>query len=114
MVSTYEAIERSLGHGAQVRRYRDGIDGFPSTEGTFTACGFWAADYLARRGDTKAAKDRIAELLTHANDLLLMSEELDPKSGEQLGNFPQGLSHAGLVGALLALREAESKESAAP
>ena len=109
MVGTYEAIERELGHGAQVRRYADGIDGFPSTEGTFTACGFWAADYLARRGDTKAARSRIAALLAHANDQLLISEEIDPDSGEQLGNFPQGLSHAGLIGALLAVREAERK-----
>lgn len=107
MVSTFEAIQRSLGHGAQIRRYRPGVDGFSSVEGTFTACGFWAADYLARRGDVEAAERRIAELLRTSNDVLLMSEEIDPDSGEQLGNFPQGLSHAALIDAVLALREAE-------
>ncbi len=106
MVATFEAIERELGHEAQLRRYRDGLDGFASKEGTFTACGFWAADYLARRGDPQAAERRIAALLEHANDLLLMSEEVDPESGAQLGNFPQGFSHAGMVGAALALRAA--------
>jgi len=106
MVATFEAIDEELGHGAQVRRYRDGIDGFSSTEGTFTACGFWAADYLARRGDTKAAKERIEALIGLANDLLLMSEEVDPHTGALLGNFPQGFSHAGLVGAALALGQA--------
>jgi GH15 family glucan-1,4-alpha-glucosidase len=107
MVATFDAIERELGHGAQLRRYRDGLDSLASTEGTFTACGFWAADYLARRGDTHAAAKRIAELIDLSNDLLLMSEEIDPDTGAQLGNFPQGFSHAGLVGAALALRDAQ-------
>lgn len=108
MIATYEAIERQLGHGAQMRRYADGVDGMASTEGTFTACGFWAADYLARRGDIDAAEARIAALLDCANDLSLMSEEMDPDTGAQLGNFPQGFSHAGLVGALLAVSDARA------
>lgn len=111
MVSTFEAIDRELGHGAQLRRYRDGIDGFDSREGTFTACGFWAVDYLARRGDIEAAEQRMDELIGHANDLGLMSEELDPETGELLGNFPQGFSHAGLVGAAIAILEANRNGS---
>jgi GH15 family glucan-1,4-alpha-glucosidase len=113
MVSTFDAIERSLGHGAQLHRYRNGIDGFSRNEGTFTACGFWAADYLARRGDVGAARRRIADLLGHANDLQLMAEELDPESGEQLGNFPQGLSHTAFIEAVLALQQAERKAAMA-
>ena len=108
MVATYKAIQDQLGHGAQMRRYADGVDGISSTEGTFTACGFWAADYLARKGDTDAAEARIAALLDTTNDLSLMAEELDPESGAQLGNFPQGFSHAGLIGALLALKDARN------
>lgn len=111
MVGTFDAIEGNLGHGAQLRRYRKGIDGFDAAEGTFTACGYWAADYLARRGDLDAARSRIAELLALANDLQLMSEEIDPASGEQLGNIPQGLSHAGFLGAVFALNEAEAKRA---
>lgn len=110
MVATFEAIERELGHGAQIRRYRHGIDGFDSREGTFTACGFWAADYLARRGDIAEAERRVKELLSHANDLGLMSEELDPETGELLGNFPQGFSHAGFVGAAIAIEEARAQQ----
>ena len=112
MVSTFDAIERSLGHGAQLRRYPKKLDGFDRPEGTFTACGYWAADYLARRGDTDAARRRIGELLTFANDVHLMSEEIDPDNGEQLGNLPQGLSHAGFLGAVFALNEAVAKEAA--
>lgn len=107
MVATFERIDRDLGHGAQIRRYPDGMDGFASTEGTFTACGFWAADYLARRGDTQGARDRIAELLNNANDLGLMSEETDPDTGDMLGNFPQAFSHAGLIQAAATLARQE-------
>ncbi|WP_166434102.1 glycoside hydrolase family 15 protein [Roseovarius spongiae] len=111
MVATFERIERELGHGAQVRRYPDGMDGFDSTEGTFTACGFWAADYLARRGDVDKAHARIEELLHNANDLGLMSEETDPETGEMLGNFPQAFSHAGLIRAAATLaRQIEGRE----
>ncbi len=106
MVATFERLDAELGHGAQMRRYADGVDGMGSSEGTFTACGFWAADYLARRGDFEAAEARIAEIYGHANDLGLMAEELDAASGAQLGNFPQGFSHAGLIGAVMAVDEA--------
>ena len=110
MVATFERIDKDLGHGAQIRRYPTGMDGFSSTEGTFTACGFWAADYLARRGDIDAARARITELLRNANDLGLMSEETDPDTGEMLGNFPQAFSHAGLIRAVSSLRQCEEGE----
>ncbi len=113
MVATFDRIDRELGRGAQIYRYPEGIDGFPSREGTFTACGFWAADYLARRGDVDAAHDRIAELLHQGgNDLGLMSEELDPDNGHMLGNFPQAFSHAGMIRAAAAL--ARQQQGAAP
>ncbi len=109
MAATFERLDAELGHGAQMRRYADGVDGMPSTEGTFTACGFWAADCVARRGEIEAAEARIAELYGHANDLGLMAEELDPATGAQLGNFPQGFSHAGLIGAVMAAEEARQR-----
>ena len=112
MAATMERIDAELGRGAQLRRYADGVDGIPSREGTFTACGFWAADCVARSGDLDAAEARIGELLGGANDLGLMSEELDPDTGALLGNFPQAFSHAGLIGAALTLRAARAAEAA--
>jgi GH15 family glucan-1,4-alpha-glucosidase len=44
-----------------------------------------------------------------ANDLGLLAEEVDPDSGELLGNFPQAVSHIGLVGAAWAISEAERR-----
>ncbi len=107
MVATFERIEETLGQGAQVRRYRDGVDPLPGKEGAFVACGFWAAEYLARRGDTQAARDRVSRVLEAANDVGLMSEEIDCETGEALGNTPQGYSHTSLINAALAIKEAE-------
>ncbi len=111
MVATMERIDAELGRGAQLFRYAEGVDGIGSREGTFTACGFWAADCLARRGDLDAAEARIGALVGAANDLGLMSEELDPETGALLGNFPQAFSHAGLIGAALML-DAARREAA--
>ena len=49
-------------------------------------------------------------VLSHANDLGLLAEELDPHTGEQLGNFPQAFSHVGIISAALAIDAAEKHE----
>ncbi|MGP3699624.1 glycoside hydrolase family 15 protein [Rhodobacter sp. NSM] len=107
MVATFEAVERDLGHGARMLRYPHGSDGLPGREGTFVACGFWAVDYLARAGRIDEARERMRALVADANDLGLMSEETDAGDGTMLGNFPQAFSHAGLVGAAMAIEEAD-------
>jgi GH15 family glucan-1,4-alpha-glucosidase len=46
------------------------------------------------------------------NDVGLLAEEVDTSTGELLGNFPQALSHIGLVNAAWAITEAERGRAA--
>jgi GH15 family glucan-1,4-alpha-glucosidase len=87
-----------------VHRYLDGGDGLPAGEATFVICSFWLVDNLALAGQTGQAAALFERLLGHANDLGLLAEEVDPASGELLGNFPQAFSHVGLIGAAMNLQ----------
>jgi GH15 family glucan-1,4-alpha-glucosidase len=103
LASTVEAIEKELVHGPFVSRYT-ASDGLPGTEGAFLACSFWLVEALALLGRHADATTLMEELLGVANDVGLYSEELDRDTGEFLGNFPQGLTHLGLINAAVALR----------
>jgi GH15 family glucan-1,4-alpha-glucosidase len=103
---TIKAIERELMGDGFVLRYRpeeEGVDGLPGREGVFLPCSFWLASCLHRIGRKKEARDLFERLLSVRNDLGLLSEEYDPISKRQLGNFPQAFSHVSLVNAALTL-----------
>ena len=107
MKLTYHSVRQQLGasNGLLYRYKRQ------PPEGAFGICGFWAVEYLALGGGTLSeAHDLFARLLTYGNDLGLFSEEIDPETGNALGNFPQAFTHVGLVSAALTLEEKESGE----
>ncbi len=105
--STIAAIRRELGAGGPLLyRYPPGDDGLPGREGAFLPCSFWLVQALARTGDVAEARRLFGELIALAGPLGLFPEEIDPITGSFIGNFPQALSHASLVQAALALRDA--------
>ena len=114
VLATINATEERLtDERGLVYRYRshDGLDG---EEGTFLLCTFWLAQALARAGQTDRARSVFERAAVFVNDVGLLAEEVDPVSGELLGNFPQAFSHIGLVNAAWAISEAERQQESPP
>jgi GH15 family glucan-1,4-alpha-glucosidase len=104
MLGTIEAIRSALGRGPFLYRYDPHTDdGLPPGEGAFLACSFWLAEALALAGKRGEAREVFEAIAARANDVGLLSEEIDVESGELLGNFPQALTHIALMNAALAL-----------
>lgn len=110
MLSTIAAIRRALESNGFVRRYQGFDDGLRGGEGAFLVCNFWLAAALAASGQPDDAHAVFRTTAGAANDLGLLPEEVDPGTGTALGNFPQGLSHVGLITAALAIAAAEGDQ----
>ncbi|MFI5485030.1 MULTISPECIES: glycoside hydrolase family 15 protein [Micromonospora] len=103
---TIDAIREQLSAGGPLLyRYPPGRDGLPGTEGAFLPCSFWLVQALASTGRRREAIELFQTLLDYASPLGLYAEEVDPRTGAQLGNYPQTLTHAALVQAALAIRD---------
>jgi GH15 family glucan-1,4-alpha-glucosidase len=104
VVGTVDAVRRQLSAGGPLLyRYPPGSDGLEGGEGAFLPCSFWLVQALARTGRRDAAEALLDELLALGGPLGLFGEEIDPATGEHLGNYPQALTHAALVQAVFAL-----------
>ncbi|HEX6940843.1 MAG TPA: glycoside hydrolase family 15 protein [Longimicrobiales bacterium] len=96
--STIEATLRELTSDDQELVYRYvNPDGLPGGEGVFSICTFWLADALILSGDVERGERIFQRMLRHANHVGLYSEEIDPRTGEFLGNFPQAFTHIALI-----------------
>jgi alpha,alpha-trehalase len=116
MRATIDAIAAQLtDERGLVYRYRTeaGVDGLAGEEGTFLLCTFWLAQALALAGEVDRAVQVFEHAVAYCNDVGLLAEEIDPATGELLGNFPQAFSHIGLVNAAWAITEAQFQPVAA-
>ena len=96
--TTLEAVRRELATPCEdlIQRYR-GPDGLTGEEGAFVFTSFWMVQNLAMVGEFEEAERLFRHLLHRASPLGLFAEEVDPATGEHLGNYPQALSHASLM-----------------
>ena len=113
MRSTIAAIEREL-MAANGLLYRNFMHGPRGSEGTFAICSFWLADNFAYLGELERARDLFNHVKSFANDLGLFSEEIDPETGDLLGNFPQAFSHLGHISTAVNLQRAEQRGRLGP
>jgi GH15 family glucan-1,4-alpha-glucosidase len=100
LAGTVAAVGRELAEGAFVYRYT----GMQDAEGAFLACSFWLVSALAALGRRAEATARMTAAVGLCTELGLLTEEVDPSTGEFLGNLPQALSHLALVNAAFACR----------
>jgi GH15 family glucan-1,4-alpha-glucosidase len=117
VLATIDAVaERLTDDRGLVHRYRteEGVDGLAGEEGAFLLCTFWLAHALALSGQVARARDVFERAAGHVTDLGLLAEEVAPSNGELLGNYPQALSHIGLVYAAWAIDQAERRPPGTP
>jgi GH15 family glucan-1,4-alpha-glucosidase len=103
-VSTVDAMEAVLCDGPYMRRY-EAPDDFGHPKTAFSVCAFWRIDALARIGRIEQAREIFGTLLAGRNHVGLLSEDMDPATGELWGNFPQTYSMVGIINGAMRLSQ---------
>lgn len=99
LTGTIDAIRAELARGPLIYRY----SGMDEDEGAFLACTYWLVEALSVAGRRDEAMALMDEAVGLVNDVGLLAEQMDPRTGEMLGNLPQGLSHLALINAAVTL-----------
>ena len=110
--NTVLAIADELTVDGLVLRYRveETDDGLSGEEGTFAICSFWLVSALAEIGEHDQARSLCEKMLSFASPLGLYAEEIDPRSGRHLGNFPQAFTHLALINAVMHIIRADARD----
>jgi GH15 family glucan-1,4-alpha-glucosidase len=101
-LSTLQAVEKALRRERCLLRYH-GADDFGPPENAFNFCSFWFINALAVTGRRDEARDLFEHMLARRTPQGLMSEDLDPRTGELWGNYPQTYSLVGIVNSAMRL-----------
>jgi GH15 family glucan-1,4-alpha-glucosidase len=109
--ATVLAIADELTVDGMVLRYRveETDDGLTGREGTFVMCSFWLVSALSEIGEHQRARRLCEKVLSFSSPLGLYAEEIDPRSGEHMGNYPQAFTHLALINAVMHVIEAEQR-----
>ena len=101
VTATIDVVRRDLTHGSLVHRYRvdrsGGADGLQGGEGAFLLCSYWLVDVLLHAGRVDEAQAMLDDLHSLTNDVGIFAEEVDPATGDHLGNTPQAFTHMAQV-----------------
>jgi GH15 family glucan-1,4-alpha-glucosidase len=108
-IATVDKLGEQLGRNGYLLRYA-APDDFGAPSAAFTICTFWYVDALAAIGRIDEAREIFEALLARRNHVGLLSEDIDPTTGELWGNFPQTYSMVGVI--VAAMRLSKSWESA--
>ena len=101
-------LERQLSQNGLLHRYLV-AHGLPGGEAAFAICSFWLVDNLVLTGEVDRARALFDRLLGYLNDVGVLGEEIEPTTGEQVGNFPQAFSHVGLINSAIQLAKADAR-----
>ena len=101
--ATVLAVADELTEDGLVLRYRvsETDDGLAGEEGTFTICSFWLVSALVEIGEVDRGRELCEKLLAYSSPLGLYAEEIDPRTGRHLGNYPQAFAHLALINAVM-------------
>ncbi len=111
--ATVMAIADELTENGLVLRYRteETDDGLTGREGTFLICSFWLVSALSEIGELTRARELCERLLGYASPLGLYAEEIDPRTGRHMGNFPQAFTHLALINAVMHVVRADEAQT---
>ncbi|HEX2063888.1 MAG TPA: glycoside hydrolase family 15 protein, partial [Acidimicrobiales bacterium] len=114
--ATVMAIADELTVDELVLRYRvkETDDGLSGEEATFALCSFWLVSALVEIGELARGRQLCEKLLSFASPLELYAEELDPRTGRHMGNFPQAFTHLALINAVMHVIRAEQGLALSP
>eukprot|EP00455_Lapot_gusevi_P040266 TRINITY_DN4548_c0_g2_i4.p1 TRINITY_DN4548_c0_g2~~TRINITY_DN4548_c0_g2_i4.p1 ORF type:complete len:358 (-),score=22.12 TRINITY_DN4548_c0_g2_i4:137-1210(-) len=101
-IMTVEAIGRTLLHGKFLHRYQE-CDDFGAPTTAFVSCTLWYIDALALIGRNDEARELFDNILAQCNHVGLLSEDIDPTTGELWGNFPHTWTMCGLISSAIKL-----------
>ncbi len=108
LINTVKAIYRNLRYKDKVKRYKIDDD-FGQSKSFFTICTFWLVDSLHYIGEESKARKLFSKIIKRGNHLGLFSEDVDMKTGNLTGNFPQAYTHIALINSAVLLSEWSAK-----